>query len=57
MFNLDQFIADCVTKRQQSMFQQDIENNKERLSAEIKDKSLCVIGGAGSITGYRMWYS
>ncbi len=49
MFNLDQFIADCVTKRQQSMFQQDIENNKERLSAEIKDKSLCVIGGAGSI--------
>lgn len=31
------------------MFEQDIRNNKTYLSAEIKDKSVCVIGGAGSI--------
>ena len=49
MFNLDKFIADCVTKRPQSMFAADIEANKETLSREIKDKKVCVIGGAGSI--------
>ena len=31
------------------MFAADIEANKEALTKEIKDKSLCVIGGAGSI--------
>ena len=49
MFNLDKFIADNVTKRLVSMFAADIEANKETLSAEIKDKKVCVIGGAGSI--------
>lgn len=49
MFNLDKFIADCVTKRPVSMFAADIEANKEILSKEIKDKKVCVIGGAGSI--------
>ena len=49
MFNLDKFIADSVTKRQVSMFAADIEANKETLSKEIKDKKVCVIGGAGSI--------
>lgn len=49
MFNLDKFIADCVTKRPVSMFAADIEANKETLSKEIKDKKVCVIGGAGSI--------
>lgn len=49
MFNLDQFIADSVTKRPVSMFAGDIEANKEVLSQEIKDKKICVIGGAGSI--------
>ena len=49
MFNLDKFIADCVTKRPVSMFAADIEANKEMLTKEIKDKKVCVIGGAGSI--------
>ena len=49
MFNLDKFIADSVTFRPVSMFAPDIEANKEKLTAEIKDKKVCVIGGAGSI--------
>ena len=49
MFNLDKFIADSVTKRSVSMFAEDIEANREELTREIKDKKVCVIGGAGSI--------
>ena len=49
MFNLDKFISDFVTKRPVSMFAADIEANKDILSREIKDKKVCVIGGAGSI--------
>ena len=49
MFILDQFIANSVTKRPNSMFAADIEANKDTLSKEIKDKKICVIGGAGSI--------
>lgn len=49
MFNLDKFIADSVTKRPVSMFAADIEANKDTLIKEIKDKTVCVIGGAGSI--------
>ena len=49
MFNLDKFISDSVTKRPVSMFAPDIVANKETLSKEIKDKKVCVIGGAGSI--------
>lgn len=49
MFNLDKFIAESVTYRPESMFAADIEANKETLSKEIKDKKVCVIGGAGSI--------
>ena len=49
MFNLDKFISDSVTFRPTSMFAADIEANKEKLTAEIKDKKVCVIGGAGSI--------
>ena len=49
MFNLDKFIADSVTFRPISMFANDIESNKEKLTEEIKGKKVCVIGGAGSI--------
>lgn len=49
MFILDKFIADHVIMRPKSMFADDIEANKETLSHEIKGKSVCVIGGAGSI--------
>ncbi len=49
MFNLQQFIANHVTHRSASMFVADIECNRATLQAEIEDKSVCVIGGAGSI--------
>lgn len=49
MFNLDKFIAESVTSRPVSMFAADIEANKETLAREIMGKSVCVIGGAGSI--------
>ena len=49
MFSLDKFIASYVTKRPASMFTSDIEANREFLTQEIKNKKVCVIGGAGSI--------
>ena len=49
MFNLVKFISDSVTFRPVSMFAADIEANKDTLTREIKGKSVCVIGGAGSI--------
>ena len=49
MFNLDKFIADSVTHRPSSMFEGDIQANAARLTKEIEGKSVCVIGGAGSI--------
>ena len=49
MFNLNKFISDCITMRPTSLFAADIENNKEKLQQEIEGKSVCVIGGAGTI--------
>lgn len=49
MFNLGKFISDNITKRSQSLFFRDIEANRERLVQEIEGKSVCVIGGAGTI--------
>ena len=49
MFNLEKFIADSVTFRPTSMFEVDIKANTKALTKEIKDKKVCVIGGAGSI--------
>lgn len=49
MFDLNDFIGKYVTKRPQSMFLEDIENNKEKLTEKIKGKKILVIGGAGSI--------
>lgn len=49
MFNLEKFIADSVTYRPKSMFTTDIEANNDVLTREIKGKTVCVIGGAGSI--------
>ena len=49
MFNLDQFISEYVTKRPVSMFLQDIEANRALLTERICNKSVLVIGGAGSI--------
>lgn len=49
MFDLNSFIGKYVTKRPQSMFLQDIENNKDELTRKIKGKTVLVVGGAGSI--------
>ena len=49
MFNLNKFISESVTFRQDSLFASDIEANREFLTQEIRDKKICVIGGAGSI--------
>lgn len=49
MFNLEKFIADSVTFRPISMFSADIEAHQEILTREIKGRTVCVIGGAGSI--------
>lgn len=50
MINLNQFIADHVINRQKNMFAEYIKANKETLRAEIENKSVCVVGGAGSIS-------
>jgi len=49
MFNLDKFIAENVTMRPTSMFLQDIKDNESKLTEKIKNKTVLVIGGAGSI--------
>lgn len=49
MFDLSKFIGEYVTKRPKSMFDIDIQNNQEELTKKIKDKTVLVIGGAGSI--------
>lgn len=49
MFDLNSFICKYVTKRPQSMFLQDIENNKKALTEKIEGKTVLVVGGAGSI--------
>ena len=49
MINLNTFISQFITKRSTSLFQIDIESNRAKLNSEISGKSVCVIGGAGSI--------
>jgi len=49
MINIPQFIASNITFRTKSMFAEDIEANKEKLRTEIENKSVLVIGGAGTI--------
>lgn len=49
MLNVNKFISDYITARPVSLFAQDIEANKVRLSEEIQGKKVLVIGGAGTI--------
>ncbi|MDO4187958.1 MAG: polysaccharide biosynthesis protein [Lachnospiraceae bacterium] len=49
MFNLSSFISKYVTKRPESMFIKDINDNKQKLEESIEGKTVLVIGGAGSI--------
>lgn len=49
MFNLDDFISKYVTQRSQSMFLRDIEDNRTKIADKLNNRSVLVIGGAGSI--------
>lgn len=49
MFNLTNFINEFVIKRSGSMFSDDINRNIVQLKEKIDNKSILVIGGAGSI--------
>jgi FlaA1/EpsC-like NDP-sugar epimerase len=47
--DIPRFIATHITKRQQSMFAADIAKHHAELSANIHNRSVLVIGGAGTI--------
>lgn len=47
--DLNQFIKDHITYRQESFFASDIAANKAELDAKINGKRVLVIGGAGTI--------
>lgn len=47
--DLNRFISENITGRTQSMFEYDIDKNKLLLSSNIYDKTVLVIGGAGTI--------
>lgn len=49
MLNLEHFISQHVTERSESLFASDIVANSEQIRAEIENKRVLVIGGAGSI--------
>ena len=49
MININEFISKNITDRKLSMFLDDITENKLDLQKRIKNKSVLVIGGAGSI--------
>jgi len=49
MFNVNIFIEENITGRKGSMFQSDIDKNREQLTKEIEDKKVLVIGGGGTI--------
>jgi FlaA1/EpsC-like NDP-sugar epimerase len=49
MVNTNSFISEYVTKRAESMFLNDIDANKLTLEERIKNKTVLVIGGAGTI--------
>lgn len=49
MININDFISKYVTKREKSMFSNDVEGNRPKLEIEIEGKTVLVIGGAGTI--------
>ena len=55
MKNIDirTFISKEVTKRSTSLFEADMLLNKKTLQQEIFDKTVLVIGGAGTIVFFR----
>jgi FlaA1/EpsC-like NDP-sugar epimerase len=47
--NLNNFVKKFVIKREESLLNKDLLDTKNKLSAEINNKSVLVIGGAGTI--------
>ena len=47
--NISKFIKKSIIKREKSLFYQDIKNNIDLLNKNINNKSILVIGGAGTI--------
>ena len=50
--NVEKFIKNKITKREESFFDKDINNNKNLLLTKIKHKTVLVIGGAGTIGSF-----
>ena len=49
LIDIPNFINKYITKRDKSLFDEDIQANKNILSKKISGKSVLVIGGAGTI--------
>jgi len=49
IIDIPQFIKTHITKRDKSLFENDINQYQDQLTANIKGKSVLVIGGAGTI--------
>lgn len=47
--NIEQFIKDSITNRQESLFAEDLKKYANPISKEVTGKSILVIGGAGTI--------
>jgi len=48
-FNLSDFISEVVTERTESLFQKDLSKFDAELRKRVENKSVLVIGGAGTI--------
>ena len=49
MLDIERFIAEHVTGRTRSFFEDDLQAHASQIRAQIAGKKVCVIGGAGSI--------
>jgi FlaA1/EpsC-like NDP-sugar epimerase len=49
LFNIEKFISEKITGRRESLLAADLKKFHEQISREVKDKSVLVIGGAGTI--------
>ena len=49
IIDIDNFIKNKITNRPESLLQKDIDENRTLLLDRIKDRSVLVIGGAGTI--------
>src|SRR5450631_3924033 len=48
-FNIEQFTGEAITGRSKSLLAKDLVNNYAAIDKEIHNKSVLVIGGAGTI--------